>query len=598
MRCRAAPLCGSVPGTVRFRRAPQSSASKQARRAANTPNRHWFQSAGSKIVRRVTCHSSRMMGRSRSSTPKFFGAQLTMTVHSLHRQRRRRHNIYWTALLLLACPLSTRSESRLFGRPHGCAFTSPRQKSRPQHETGNVIRTRLDLFSVNLNNNDKKPEQNDKEKERDVDADFKWIQGLSRWPLYPPSPKEKKALMEADERDRGGFIPIPLANLINVEAILMMNGEKTLDDTKDLELYTAAAGNETIALNLTSGESPLAILPDLEQLANWEELANNIRRSAADAGSGTAAAIGGTTDALLKEASNRIEYFITEASAAVSPNAVKDLVQRAGRALSSQDPGELVKVATNLAREQGLNVSEAAVRAKQTTDYTTNLVKLANGLLQNGYARGDKVNVDGVAQTDKESKSLFSNFRTAKTISPSLHKSFVAKAAELGSLCGAIYQETVPRTLGLGHAIVANATTEDVSWMVTDCIASKNEFLEPHDENDDSKPILVRTITVRGFDASDENIDRELLLNRICTATPERLENGVIVHNGLMEIARAIYKDVKPFIDLTASEHRLVLTGHSVGGSLSVLLLFLMVQDYGGMCSFVWFVLLLVTVQT
>jgi triacylglycerol esterase/lipase EstA (alpha/beta hydrolase family) len=57
------------------------------------------------------------------------------------------------------------------------------------------------------------------------------------------------------------------------------------------------------------------------------------------------------------------------------------------------------------------------------------------------------------------------------------------------------------------------------------------------------------------------------------------------VHGGLMEIARAIYNDVKQFIDFTAPQHKLVLTGHSVGGSLSIMLLFLMVQDKGGMCE-------------
>jgi len=439
-----------------------------------------------------------------------------------------------------------------------------------------------------MNDNNQKPKkQPDDEDDENEEEDFNWIQGLSRWPLYPS--KDKRTL-SSEERDRGGFIPIPLANLINVEAILMMNGEETLDDSKELELYTTRGTsllNETaLALGNFTSDSPLAILPDLEELANWEELAGNIRQSVAAAGSGTSAAIGGTTDSLFKEATSRIEYFVTEASTAISPNAVKDLVQRAGRALSAQDPGVLVKRATNLAREQGLNVSEAAERAKQTTEYTTNLVKLANGLLQNGYARGDKVKDADTAVTDKESKALFSDFKTAKTISPSLQKSFVAKAAELGSICGAIYQETVPRTLGLGHSIVGNSTTEDVSWMVTDCIASLAEFQE-HDsifaENrSEEKSMLVRTITIRGFDASDESIDRELLLNRICTATPEALENGVIVHSGLMEIAREIYKDVKPFIDLTAPPHKLVLTGHSVGGSISILLLFLMVQDKGG----------------
>lgn len=535
---------------------------------------------------------------------------LSMPFRFQQRQERRHHIMCLQLLLFISC-LSVNSCSAFAFAPSTNCRRIP-QRTLPWRP--------LHLFSVKTNDNEQKPkkpqDEKDDEELDEVDDDFSWIKGLSRWPLTPspPTEQDENTGIEKDPTDsRGGFIPIPLANLINVEAILMMNGEKTLDSTQDLEMYTTTGvlSNETTStlalLNVTNttssttedGSSPLAILPDLEELANWEELAKNIRQSVADAGSGTSQAIGGKTDALLKEASSRIEYFVTEASTAISPNAVKDLVQRAGRALASQGEGDLVQVAAKLAREQGLNVSEAAERAKQTTEYTTNLVQIANGLLQNGYARGDKVKekssdtADTVVETkDDSNKALFSDFETAKIVSPSLQKSFVAKAAELGSICGAIYQETVPRTLGLGHSIVANSTTQDVSWMVTDCIATRNDFEEQEsspsfrrrddNEKDGSKPMLVRTITIRGFDASDESIDRELLLNRICTANPEALENGVICHSGLVDIARAIYKDIKPYIDLTAPEHGLVLTGHSVGGSLSVLMLLLMVEDYGG----------------
>jgi hypothetical protein len=74
----------------------------------------------------------------------------------------------------------------------------------------------------------------------------------------------------------------------------------------------------------------------------------------------------------------------------------------------------------------------------------------------------------------------------------------------------------------------------------------------------------------------DESVDRELLLNRICTATPVPLYSklpGFSVHSGLLEIARAIYQDLKPFIDWTAPTHRIVLHGHSIVDSISLLLL-------------------------
>jgi hypothetical protein len=472
-----------------------------------------------------------------------------------------------TSFLFLT--LSCRSESRRF-HSRTFAFAPAQQWTRRKGTTESSL-----LLSLNLNG-EKKPDKNKKDEEDDFPA---WVQGLSRWPLYPASSREEDVFLLSEERNRTGLaIPgakLPLANLINVEALLMsMNEKDMINDSEGLELFATRDDRNQSAVNATVQQGGrLSILPDLEELANWEKLANNLRRSMADAGYAGSSSIGGTTDAIIKEATARIEYLVALSSKAISPTAVQDLFQRAGRALSSQDGADLVKVATRLAREQGLNVTEASERTRQTTEYTMSLVKLANGVLQNGFAPGDKMK----KTVDDDQKALFSDFKTAKTVSALQYRTTVAKAAELGSLSGAIYEETIPRTLGLGHSFVANGTSEDVTWMVTDCIANEDEYLE----SGNSRPVLVRTITVRGYDASDENVDRELLLNRICTATPEKLKNGVSVHGGLLSLARSVYKDVKPFIDLTAPDHRLVLTGHSVGGSLSVLLLLLMVEDEG-----------------
>lgn len=511
--------------------------------------------------------------------------------------------------LLLSWPLE--SDSRLWpSRETTCAFCLPQNVQRNQRYG------RSALSSANKRAKDKGKQE---EKDDSEDGFSTWVQGISsRWPLYPPSPKEEEALVGSTTQNRkdsprSGFIPIPLANLINVEALLMLNGEETMESktTELADLYattTRGAGedessttwtvnnatlqsfakNETTPTT-TNGTSitPLSILPYLEEIANWEQLVENIRKSVAGAAntSSTAATsiIGGTTDALLRQATSRIEYLVGEASTAISPLAVQDLFQRAGRALSTQQrqqaPVDFVKVATTLAREQGLDVREAAERARQTTEYTTNLVKLANGVLQNGYAPpniGQSKKL--VTNETTQEVSLFAEFPSAKMLqSPST----VQKAAELGSLCGAIYEETIPRTLGLGHSIVANGTTEDVNWMVTDCVANENEYQESDNDQSTAEPILVRTIIIRGYDASDDSVDREDLLNRICTATPEPLSNGVLVHGGLMEIARAIYDDIVQYIDLTPPDHRIVLTGHSVGGSISLLLLLLLVEDRG-----------------
>jgi len=103
-------------------------------------------------------------------------------------------------------------------------------------------------------------------------------------------------------------------------------------------------------------------------------------------------------------------------------------------------------------------------------------------------------------------------------------------------------------------------------------------------DNDPSEtPLLIRTITIRGFDASDEEVDRELLVTRICTANPKPLTKvkGVQVHTGLWEIAKAVYNDIKQYIDWTTPQHKIVLAGHSIGGSVANLVLFLITMERG-----------------
>eukprot|EP00568_Trieres_chinensis_P010699 CAMPEP_0183313576 /NCGR_PEP_ID=MMETSP0160_2-20130417/45750_1 /TAXON_ID=2839 ORGANISM="Odontella Sinensis, Strain Grunow 1884" /NCGR_SAMPLE_ID=MMETSP0160_2 /ASSEMBLY_ACC=CAM_ASM_000250 /LENGTH=365 /DNA_ID=CAMNT_0025478691 /DNA_START=23 /DNA_END=1117 /DNA_ORIENTATION=+ len=93
---------------------------------------------------------------------------------------------------------------------------------------------------------------------------------------------------------------------------------------------------------------------------------------------------------------------------------------------------------------------------------------------------------------------------------------------------------------------------------------------------------MVRTITIRGFDASDESVDREKLLNRVCTADPVPLgTSGVSVHRGLLTVARRLFNDITEYVDRLAPGHRAVLNGHSIGGSLSVLVLMLLVEKRG-----------------
>jgi len=247
-------------------------------------------------------------------------------------------------------------------------------------------------------------------------------------------------------------------------------------------------------------------------------------------------------------------------------------------------------------------VKEAADRARETTKYTTELVTLANGVLTHGYLAGDnataisstgstpaapKDTANG-AQQQEQPKPLFHNFASVAAIDASEYKQTVNKGAEMGSLSAAVYEDTIERIHAVNHGFVANGTTSDVDWMITDSVGYEDEFRSVGTSSSSStsstkQPIMVRTITIQGFDASDEDIDRELLLNTLCTATPEPFgdNTNVVLHTGLLSLARDIYKDIIKYVDMTAPTHRIVINGHSIGGAISILLLFLITEDRG-----------------
>merc|ERR1711971_112654 len=143
---------------------------------------------------------------------------------------------------------------------------------------------------------------------------------------------------------------------------------------------------------------------------------------------------------------------------------------------------------------------------------------------------------------------------------------------EMAALSGAIYMNTLPTVHSQDHSLVSNGTSADVKWMVTDSIVEKKDFDDIFKDGDtESSNLLVRTITIRGFDASDENVDREKLLNAICTADPvdmgERTK-GIKIHKGLLQVAKEVYNDVRSYIDFAGPNHKIILNGHSIGGSI------------------------------
>ena len=106
-------------------------------------------------------------------------------------------------------------------------------------------------------------------------------------------------------------------------------------------------------------------------------------------------------------------------------------------------------------------------------------------------------------------KPLFGAYDTAQSIPNNEYVQTVEKDAEMAELAGGVYLDTSAAFDRLGHAIVANRTISDVAWMVTDSIGYEEDYIPSTERVTERKPILIRTVIIRGYDTSDETVDRE-----------------------------------------------------------------------------------------
>ena len=508
------------------------------------------------------------------------------------------------------------------------------------------------MFSLQFNQfNDPGSNQNKDDKDGDDGEEpADWVQALLRWnsqgekSAAVPDRSEPNAQVVEDDTEttkKENKSPIPLAALVNVEALLMASGSaldeidaefgllstnRVKDGNANVPVVAGAASNATADISSIEDVSPntLTLLPKLEEQGDWNKLVSSLQQSVMQRTTSDGEALAFAAESIPNEATKRMELFLNETSSVVPPGTVEHLIMRASQVLNLDERGSglkaaadgIVKAAEDLAREQGLNMTEAADRARATTQYTAQLVDTANGLLVAGYVRGEDEAPPGFgsrsplspieefpdiamgiqpATGDRKSayspdaagmKPLFHNFQSAKPVHKDDYKHAVKKSAQMASLSGAIYQNTLSECHKIGQALVANGTSADVAWMVTDSVGYEDDYREEKISDESAAatrdPVLVRTITIRGYDASDESVDRELLLYRISEGEKVTLgDSGILVHKGLLLIAEELYSDVTTYIDLAAPTHKIVLNGHSVGGSLSVLLMMLLVERRG-----------------
>jgi hypothetical protein len=247
-------------------------------------------------------------------------------------------------------------------------------------------------------------------------------------------------------------------------------------------------------------------------------------------------AIGSASSSILKDATKRLEFLINATSSVFTPSAFQSLILRASNALAIQEAsGNLTSAAYAIFEQAG----KAPIA---TAEYTAELVKFANAVLVGGYA------------------PLFSNYPSATSIPIEEQQQKVIKGAEFATLSGAIYENTILKTHIVEHSILAQGKTADIGWMVTDSIQYEEDFWP-----DGSGPTLVRTFVIRGYDASDEEVDREGLLNNVCTASPVVLQQNdmslIKVHKGMLAMAEKLLQELQSYIDLTSPSHKFVFTG-------------------------------------
>jgi len=464
---------------------------------------------------------------------------------------------------------------------------------------------KLNLFSTRSDNtedsdtNDKNKKFSQKnEDEEDISA---FVNRIGQWPLVE-SQEEKAPRSLSLSSTRNPFLS-PFASLLNFEEVIQMKEQK-----KSLEIAKMSDQAESSIKNNANANDVLNI---------WGKFVGTLQQSFGDFGNSTTAQptvaevakasssrTSTTVDDLLKTATTSVESALSVASTAVSPDVFSSVVKQARTVLRFQD--DLVDIASSAARDRGLNASEAAERVRNTTDFVANLVAVADQVLRFGYVKKEEDAVigyrkerddraSGVRRDTKAAASspgtpLFDHITSARAISAKEFGPKISTMAEMGWLSGGIYETPLERCFELGHSIVAQGISADVFWMVTDSTENEADFRDGvNNDKTSGKDIPVRTIIVRGFDASDERVDRELLFTEICNLKSQPFDEerypNVLVHRGLFRIATEVYKDIQKYIDWSAPAQKLILTGHSVGGSISILVTLMLARDRGGM----WF---------
>ena len=405
--------------------------------------------------------------------------------------------------------------------------------------------------------------------------------------LNPPPPASSM------EDARNPFLS-PFSSLLNFDAEIIPSSEKELMEQKALNV------------NLDVLKSWDGFMTIFKQSFGGNETAAAPATSVDTFKTPTSAPSGPSSsklkDDILKSATTSVESVLSMASTAVSPDVFSSMIKQARNVLKFQD--DLIAAAKSVARDRGLDDSLAAERARNTTDYMASLVAVADQVLRSGYVNKEDQAAIGDRQKRQEQANeilkgrpsastasssatpLFGKVPSARAISYSEFGPAISTIAEMAWLSGGIYEnQMLTRAHELGHSIVAEGISADVYWMITDSTENEADFRHDSEDVKAGKDIPVRTIVIRGFDASDERVDREQLFTEICNLRSRPFHEKVpeiLAHRGLHEISKEVYNDIQKYITWSAPAQKIVLTGHSVGGTISILVTLMLARERGG----------------
>lgn len=275
-----------------------------------------------------------------------------------------------------------------------------------------------------------------------------------------------------------------------------------------------------------------------EALQNWETLVMQLQTRA------------GSDAVLFTELSAVLEQMVRDAAAT--------------------NPIDFARFLLSAVSDAASEVASVAVSAAGPALGDEELSLMANRLLRQGYF-------------ERDGSSPLLGFLAAP-VDVSAEAAWFRRAVRASTLASALYDtENLAQTLrDLQCAPVAGGNTLDVVWRVVDSVAADG--------------VLERHVVLRGFDAGDpgneRSAERAALVDRIVSASPVRVRRfganatsalssavvpNVAAHRGFLEIAEAILRQVAPFLDVPPSA-RVVFTGHSIGGSLALMLSVLVTQ--------------------